>query len=187
VPAAEITFELLDGRQAAEHEADLVALRAEAYAGLSGPGEDDTTRISGSLQVQRRQPGFVLAEAHSGGYLTGYATGMPLRPSTSWWRGLTTSLPEHVTAEHPGRTFALTELVVRPAWRRQRIGAYLHDLILSGRTEERATVLVPPSATAAQIAFQSWGWHKVARTRAAASGWPASDVLMIELPPRPGR
>lgn len=182
MPAAEITFELLDGRQAAEHEAELQALHAEAYAGQSGTGEDDTTRISGSLQVQGRQRGFVLAEAHSGGYLIGYATGMPLRPSTSWWRDLTTPLPERVTAEHPGRTFALTDLAVRPAWRRQRIGAYLHDLILSGRPEERATVLVPATATAAQAAFQSWGWRKVARTRPAASGSPASEVLLIELP-----
>jgi GNAT superfamily N-acetyltransferase len=182
VPAAEITFELLGGRQAAEHAAELQALHDEAYAGQSGPGEDDTTRVSGSLEVQRRQPGFVLAEAHSGGYLIGYATGMPLRPSTSWWRDLTTSLPEQVTSEHPGRTFALTDLVVRPAWRRQHIGAYLHDLILSGRAEERATALIPPAATAAQAAFQGWGWRRVARTRPPAAGSPASDVLVLGLP-----
>jgi ribosomal protein S18 acetylase RimI-like enzyme len=183
VPAADITFELLDGRQAAEHDAELQALHAEAYSGLTGASEDDSSRVSGSLQVQRRQPGFALAQAHSGGYLIGYATGMPLRPSTSWWRDLTTSLPEQVTAEHPGRTFALTDLVVRPAWRRQRIGAYLLDLLLSGRPEERATVMVPPGATAAQAAFQNWGWRKIARTRAPASGSPASDVLIIELQP----
>jgi ribosomal protein S18 acetylase RimI-like enzyme len=180
VPAGEITFELLDRKRAGEDEAEVLALHAEAYAGISG-GEDDATRISGSLQVQRRQPGFALAEARSGGYLIGYATGMPLRPSTSWWRDLTTALPEHVTAEHPGRTFALTDLAVRPAWRRQRIGAYLLDLILSGRPEERATVLVPASATAAQAAFQNWGWRRIARTRAPASGSPASDVLITEL------
>jgi GNAT superfamily N-acetyltransferase len=182
VPAAEITFELLDGRQAAEHAAELQALHDEAYAGQAGSVEDDTIRVSGSLQVQRRQPGFVLAEARSGGYLIGYATGMPLRPSTSWWRDLTTSLPERFTAEHPGRTFALTDLVVRAAWRRQRIGAYLHDLVLSGRAEERATALIPPTALAAQTAFQGWGWRKVARTRPPAPGSPASDVLVIELP-----
>jgi GNAT superfamily N-acetyltransferase len=184
---AEIRFELFDGRQAAEHAAELQAVHEDACTGQSGTGEDDTARVAGSLEVQRRQPGFVLAAAHSGGYLIGYATGMPLRPSTSWWRDLTTSLPERVTSEHPGRTFALTDLVVRPAWRRQRIGAYLHDLILSGRAEERATVLIPPTATAAQAAFQSWGWHKIARIRAAESGSPASDVLIIELPARPGR
>ena len=182
MPAAEITFALLDGRRAAEHEAELQALRNEAYAGLPCTGNDDSVRISGSLRVQRRQPGFVLAEARSGGYLVGYAAGMPLRPSTSWWRELTAPLPEHVTAEHPGRTFALTDLVVRPSWRRQRIGVYLHDLILAGRAEERATVRVPQAAAAAQAAFQSWGWRRIARTRGAEPGSPGSDVLIAGLP-----
>jgi ribosomal protein S18 acetylase RimI-like enzyme len=182
VPAAEITFALLDGRQAKEHEAELQALRDEACAGLNGTGEDDTARISGSFQVRRRQPGFVLAEARSGGYLIGYAAGMPLRPSTSWWRELTAALPEHVTAEQPGRTFALTDLAVRPSWRRQRIGADLHDLILSGRAEERATVMVPQAAVAALAAFQSWGWRRIARTRGGEPGSPGSDVLVSELP-----
>jgi ribosomal protein S18 acetylase RimI-like enzyme len=106
---------------------------------------------------------------------------MPLRPATSWWREVTTPLAEDVTAEHPGRTFALVDLMVRGAWRRQGIGRSMHDLVLAGRTEERATLIVPPGATAAQAAFQSWGWHKIARTRGPAPGAPASDVLVIDL------
>ena len=71
--------------------------------------------------------------------------------------------------------------MVRGAWRRQGIGRSLHDLVLAGRAEERATLVVPPAATAAQAAFQNWGWHKVARTRTAGPGAPASDVLIIEM------
>lgn len=182
MPAAEVTFELLDGRHAGQHEAELQALHAEDYSGSPTAAGADASGISGSLRVQRRQRGFVLAEARSGGYLVGYATGMPLRPSTSWWRELTAPLPQQVTAEHPGRTFALTELAVRAAWRRQGIGAYLHDLILSGRPEERATAVIPPSATAAQAAFQSWGWRRIARTRGPEPGSPASDVFVVDLP-----
>jgi ribosomal protein S18 acetylase RimI-like enzyme len=182
VPAAETTFQLLGGSQAEQHEAELQALRAEVYNRRPDAAEVDASGVFGSLRVQRRQPGFVLAEARSGGYLIGYATGMPLRPSTSWWRELTAPLPDEVTAEHPGRTFALTELAVRAAWRRQGVGECLHDLIMSGRPEERATLMVPPGATAAQAAFQSWGWRKIARTRGAERGWPASDVLVVALP-----
>lgn len=58
--------------------------------------------FAGRLRVRCRQPGFVLAEARHGGYLVGHASGMPLRPSASWWRNPTTPLPEEVTAEHPG-------------------------------------------------------------------------------------
>jgi GNAT superfamily N-acetyltransferase len=107
---------------------------------------------------------------------------MPLRPSTSWWRYLTTPLPDAVTAEHPGRTFALAELLVRPSWRRQGIGQALHDLILQNRPEERAALTIPPAATPAQHAFRKWGWHKIARTRGERPGSPVADVLITTLP-----
>jgi hypothetical protein len=160
-----VTFRLLDGGQAAEHEDELRALRREVY-GENG----ESSSPAGQFRVQRRQPGFVLAEARHGGYLVGYASGMPLRPSTSWWRHLTTPLPAEVTAEHPGRTFALTELAV------------LVGLILTGRPEERATLTVLPGAAPAQHAFRTWGWSKVARTRGPEPGSPALDVLVIDLP-----
>lgn len=179
---AEMTFELLGGRQAAAHADDVHALHAEVYAGQPDGRYDADAQFPDRFRVQVRQPGFVLAEARSGGYLVGCAAGMPLRPSTSWWRDLTAPLPEQITAEYPGRTFALMELLVRASWRRQGIGRSLHDLILAGRREERATLVVPPAATAAQAALQSWGWRRVARTRAAEADAPASDVLVAPLP-----
>jgi len=184
-----IAYRLLDGGAAGEREADLLALDGEVYANANDPARQARVRRS---RVWRRQPGFALAEARHGGYLVGYASGMPLRPSTSWWRDLTTPLPPEVTAEHPGRTFALTELLVRASWRRQGIGRELHDLLLGGRTEERATLTVPPGAGAAQAALRAWGWRKVARARgdpaapSAAGAAPVLDVLLIDLP-RPSR
>jgi ribosomal protein S18 acetylase RimI-like enzyme len=173
-----VTFELLSGAQAAAPASELQALHAEACA-------DDGVPFADRFRVQRRQPGFLLAEARHGGYLVGYAFGMPLRPSTDWWRYLTTPLPDEVTAEHPGRTFALVELVVRASWRRQGIGRALHDLILQDRPEERAALTVPPAATPAQNAFRNWGWRKVARTRGEQPGSPISDVLVTTLPAVP--
>jgi GNAT superfamily N-acetyltransferase len=171
-----MTFGLLDGQQAGAHADELLALRAEERY-----GRDDDGLFAGRFRVWRRQPGFVLAEARHGGYLVGYAFGMQLRPSTSWWRQLTTPLPDEITTEHPGRTFALIELLVRAPWRRQGMAATLHDLILENRPEQRATLTVPPTATPAQHAFRSWGWHKVARTRDDGPGSPVSDVLLTTL------
>jgi GNAT superfamily N-acetyltransferase len=179
-----VSFGLLDGRQAAAREQDLLALAQAASRPASGASPASRAsraspadgrqasaadlELARQLHVWRRQPGFALAEARHGGYLVGYAMGMPLRPSTSWWRDVTSPLPESLTAEHPGRTFAVTCFVVRAAWRRQGIGAQLHHLLLSGRPEERATLTATPQATAAQRALRTWGWTKVARTRTAA-------------------
>lgn len=126
--------------------------------------------------MHRRQPGFALGAARHGEFLVGYAYGAPLRQSTSWWRDLTTPLPEDLTEEYPGRTFALLDLAVRAAWRRQGIGRDLHDLIMTGRREERATAIVPSEAAPARQAFRSWGWDKAARTH-------DGSVLLIRLPP----
>ena len=182
VSAPGITFQLLGGGQAAGRAEELQALHAEVYAEPPYRRSTDAGQFAARFAVQRRQPGFVLAEARHGGYLTGYASGMPLRPSTAWWRDLTTPLPEEVTTEHPGRTFALVDLLVRASWRRQGIAAALHGLVLSGRPEERATLTVLPTATAAQHALRTWGWRKVARTRDPRPGSPVYDVLLIDLP-----
>jgi GNAT superfamily N-acetyltransferase len=157
-----ITLALLDGRQAAGHTEEIAEL---------SPGDGFARRFP----VHRRQPGFVLAEARHGEFLVGYAYGAPLRQSTSWWRDLSTPLPEDVTTEYPGRTFALLDLAVRAAWRRQGIGRDLYDLLMTGRPEERATAIVPSGAAAARQAFTDWGWTRVARTN-------DGTVLLLSLP-----
>jgi GNAT superfamily N-acetyltransferase len=165
-----VMLEMADGREAAAGEAERIALHDEVF-GTDDPG------FPRRLGVWRRQPGFVLAEARHGGYLVGYACGLPLRPSTDWWRDVTAPLPAALTDEHPGRTFALTQLLVRGSWRRQGIATELLDLILNGRAEDRATVKLPPAAAAAQSVFRNWGWAKVARTRGPSPSAPVSDVL----------
>jgi GNAT superfamily N-acetyltransferase len=171
VPTSSIEYRLLGGSGAAEYEDDYLTLFREACDGDDGVA-------ARQFRMWRRQPGFALAVARHGGYLVGCAGGMPLRPSTSWWRDLTAPLDPAFIAEHPGRTFALTELLVRASWRRQGIGRELHDRILAGREEERATVTVPPGATAAQSAFRAWGWRKVGRTAGQGRQSPVRDILV---------
>jgi hypothetical protein len=180
-----ITYELLGREQAAEHADEIAALAAEVYADPPfGWDKARADRFAQRFAVQLRQPGFALAEARSGDYLVGVAFGLPLRPSTDWWRHLTTPLPADTTTEHAGRSFALAGLLVRAAWRRQYIGSALHDEILAKRTEERALATVLPAATAAQRASQSWGWRKLARTR-DPDGSSVLDVVTADLSARP--
>ena len=126
-----LAYRLLDGGQAAALAEDFHGLHAEVYADppYRQASDDDYPR---RFAVQRRQPGFVLAEARNGGYLVGYAAGMPLRPSTSWWRELTTPLPDEVTAEHPGRTFAVVDLVVRASSQGRAQGGGAAQAVASG-------------------------------------------------------
>ena len=156
--AAGITCQLLGGGQTAGHAAELQKLHAEVYAEQPNGRGEDAAVFPGRFRVQCRLPGFVLAEARHGGFLVGYAAGMPLRLSTSWWRNLTAQLPDEVTTEHPGRTFALTDLLVRASWRRQRIGSELHYLIHACRTHERSTLTLLPAVTLCQSVSGSWGW-----------------------------
>jgi GNAT superfamily N-acetyltransferase len=181
VTVSGITFLVGDATATATDDAELLALRAEvcgasasadAHASADAQADAHAGGAARQLRVRRRQPGFVFAEARHGGYLVGYAAGLPLRPSTSWWKDLTTRLPSDQTTEYPGRTFAIAEFLVRASWRRQGIGRALHDLILDGRPEERATVTIPPGATAAQAAFKRWGWRRIARTNAPDARGP---------------
>jgi hypothetical protein len=54
--------------------------------------------------------------------------------------GVTTPLPGEIVTEHSGRTFALTELLVRAAWRRQGIGRWGWTKL--ARTQSGLDVLV---------------------------------------------
>lgn len=176
-----ITYELLGREQGADHADEIAALAAEVYAEPPFSWDEARTRhFARRFAVQLRQPGFELAEARSGDYLVGVAFGLPLRPSTDWWRHLTTPLPADTTTEHQGRSFAIAGLLVRAPWRRQYIGSTLHDEILAKRTEERALATVLPAA-AAQRASKSWGWRKLARSRTPELGVPALVLDIVRL------
>ena len=103
-----------------------------------------------------------------------------LPATTAWWRGLLTDVPAGFTDEDGRRTLAISEILVREPWRRQHVGRRLHDMFLSGRSEERATLLVEPDNRPAQAAYAAWGWCKVAQLRPGWAGAPLYDVLVLE-------
>jgi hypothetical protein len=63
VPTPDITFQLLDGTQAAAHADELQALHAEVYDDPPYRLNDDAAPFADRFRVQRRQPGFIFAEA----------------------------------------------------------------------------------------------------------------------------
>jgi ribosomal protein S18 acetylase RimI-like enzyme len=181
--ADHITLEIVDGEQAVAHLAELRALYLEVYAEPPYEWTDQhATLFTERFTAQSRQHGFVLIEARDDDReLVGIAFGLSVQPvsgSSGWWANLTSPLPVKVTAEWPGRTFAIVELLVRAPWRRQHIAQDMHDLLLKDRPEERAMLTALPAATPAQAAYRKWGWHKVAQKSNPLPGSPLFDILV---------
>jgi GNAT superfamily N-acetyltransferase len=129
-------------------------------------------------------PGFDLVIAYEGKEPAGQAWGWPLAARSSWWDGLVAEPEPGFTAEDGTRTFALSEIMVRSGFTGRGVAHALHDELLAGRHEKRATLLVEPDNSPAYRAYTSWGWTCAAQLR---PGWPDAplfDVLMLALPVR---
>lgn len=126
-------------------------------------------------------PGFRIVIARSGGAPVGQAFVCTLPVQTRWWNGLTTPVPDGFTTETGSRTFAFNELMVVPEWQGKGVAHALHDALLGGREEKRATLLVREDNESAQRAYARWGWHKVGKARPFPDS-PHFDVMIVDLP-----
>jgi ribosomal protein S18 acetylase RimI-like enzyme len=178
-----IRYQRLSGDEAGALLDELSPVFAEVY---SEPpylmGDEELALFRDRFQTQRNQQGFSLVTARAGAGLIGFVFGVTLLPTTTWWSRLLSPLPPDLTAEWPGRTFAMIELVVLAPWRRRGIARTMHDILLSDRTEERATLTARPEAAAAQAAYASWGWQKVGHKTNPLPGNPLYDILVKPLP-----
>lgn len=183
-PLASIAIELhdADGDEAARHIDEYTDVYAEVFAEPPySYGEEHVDLFRRRFESQRQQDGFRLVEARTTGTLIAMGFGVTLTPTTSWWQNLLGPLPPGTTEETPGRTWALAELMVSPSWRHLHLAEAIHDRLLKGRPEERATATVLPAARAAQAAARAWGWRKVGQKRNPLPGAPVFDVMVRSL------
>lgn len=119
--------------------------------------------------AQIGQPGFriVLAHHQPDNELVGFCFGLPLSAKSSWWEGLLEPVDPALTTENGRRSFAIIELAVHAAHRRHGIGRTLHDTLLDGCPNQRATLLARPEAAPALAAYASWGYETVGRIQPA--------------------
>lgn len=137
-------------------------LYAEVYAEppyYEGPAEVADFTSGWSRKIDQRN--FRLVVARRADEPIGFAFGLQLRARTKWWDGALTPLPDELTAEYPGRTFAIIEIAVRRPYRQHGIGRLLHTHLTAGLSEQRITLLVRPEAPAPQHAYRSWGYQTV--------------------------
>ncbi|MEU8331447.1 GNAT family N-acetyltransferase [Micromonospora sp. NPDC048839] len=175
---------MIEGLRLRHHSADeaegildqLVDLYLEVYAGGGEFYSEDRYRRQLDLHMQRVD--WELVTATIDGALVGYIYGFPLPPQTRWWEGIHEPVPPGFTEEDGKRTFALSELLVHSAWRRQGIARALHDELARSRAEPRMTLLARPDNIAAQTAYGSWGWNKISKLQPNWENAPIFDVLV---------
>ncbi|MFE2640941.1 hypothetical protein ACFXKS_39465 [Streptomyces scopuliridis] len=75
---------------------------------------DDVDRFTEGLDGWSSRPGWSCVIGYDGETAVGYAYGAPLPEDARWWGGLLTKVPADVVAETGTRTYAFSELTVRP-------------------------------------------------------------------------
>lgn len=122
--------------------------------------------------------GFTAAIAldNTASRVVGFAYGCPLPADTPWWDGAIPPLPDDLTRETGGRTFAILDVLVARGLRRQGIAGQLHAALLKGRAEERVTLLSSPPQQPAYGMWQRWGYRQVGELGVQAGGGAAAGA-----------
>ncbi|MFJ3673655.1 GNAT family N-acetyltransferase [Streptomyces sp. NPDC090106] len=100
-------------------------------------------------------PGFSCVIGYDGTEPVGFAYGAPAASGREWWR-------EHLQeAPDDPSTFAVSELMVRPQWRKTGTADRLHAALLSDRAEALAVLLVDPDHPKVEALYVGWGYTRV--------------------------
>ncbi|CNE14374.1 acetyltransferase%2C gnat family protein [Mycobacterium tuberculosis] len=179
---ADVRFTRHDPADAEQHlESVIVPVYVASHADVTDRPFYSAERFAERFASYARAPGFEIVIAYVEGRPVGQAFGYALPVGARWWDGLTTPVPEGFTTETGSRTFALNELMVVPAWQGRGVAHALHDALLGGRGEERATLLVREDNESAQRAYARWGWRKVGKSQPFPDS-PHFDAMILDLP-----
>jgi GNAT superfamily N-acetyltransferase len=181
-----LTFRRFDAAGSRSIRPVVESIYKDAYEEAIAKGDlfDSVEAFMRRFDAYTSRGSFDHVVAYEDGEPVGQTWGWPLdhRARTGWWRGLKAE-PEPGFADEDGtRTFALSEIMVRSKWTGQGIAHALHDELLSGRHEQRATLLVEPDYDTAYRAYLRWGWRKVAQLQPSLPDAPLFDVLVLPLP-----
>lgn len=119
-----------------------------------------TDRFAERLTAHAKAPGWTTIIAFDDAQPAGFTYAAPLATSR-WWSVMLSPLSPEYTAETGSRTLALFELMVCVPWRGTGLAARLHETLLTGRVEERVTLLVDPANVKVKALYESWGYHNV--------------------------
>jgi GNAT superfamily N-acetyltransferase len=101
----------------------LIDVHADAYA--EAMDDEFNQRFPWFVDHWSGMSGFTCVVAFDGDEPTGFAYGAPLQPGREWWRSTDFKPNNGYTA-----TYAVSEVMVRPKWRKQGISDRLHEALL---------------------------------------------------------
>ncbi|MGW6651254.1 acetyltransferase [Streptomyces sp. CB02130] len=154
----------------------LLDVHADAYADQMH--DEFVQRFPWFVNHWGGHPGFSCVIGYDGDEPVGFAYGAPSEPGREWWR-------EHVSPPPANTsTFAFSELMVRPNWRKTGVSEQLHETLLGDRPEALAVLLVDPSHPKVVELYESWGYRTVGNRQPFADS-PNFGVMLRELDSSP--
>lgn len=153
----------------------LIDVHADCYA--DAMDDEFNQRFPWFADHWSSMDGFTCVVAFEGEEPTGFAYGAPLQPGREWWRDTAFEPNNGYTA-----TYAVSEVMVRPKWRKQGIADRLHTALLDKRSEDLAVLLVDVTHPKVQTLYESWGYQKVGEQQPFADS-PVYAVMVKILRP----
>ncbi|MER5969690.1 GNAT family N-acetyltransferase [Streptomyces sp. NPDC002055] len=151
----------------------LLDVHADAYAARAE--EEFVQRFPWFVDHWGNKAGFSCVIAHDGGgQPIGFTYGAPSEAGQEWWREYVPTLPAETS------TFAISELMLRVAWRGRGLGQYLHRALLGPRNEALAALTVDTKRPRLQALYESWGYRKVG-VRQPFPDSPVYAVMVLDL------
>ncbi|WP_217166146.1 N-acetyltransferase [Streptomyces sp. AC512_CC834] len=177
----ELRLERRDAAGLTDIRPQLLEVYAEVYADRLGEEFHSLARFDERLGWNTDVPGFAAVVGWCGGRPIGYAYGCTLQATTRWWNGLRTPVADGATEETGHRTFALSELMVTVTVRGTGIARRVHDELLRGRTEDRATLLVERDHPKVRALYEAWGYEPFGEVMPFPDA-PLYDAMLLQLP-----
>ncbi len=131
----------------------LLDVHADAY--FERRHEEFVQRFPWFVDHWGGREGFACVVAYEGGEPIGFTYGAPGEPGREWWR--------EYLAEEPAdpSTFSVSELMLKPNWRKRGLGERLHTALLTDRPEALAVLTVDTKRPRLQALYEGWGYRKV--------------------------